>query len=182
MYLRGGFFLLQLVFFILGSVFYYLLQKDFFGKLKTTLISQVLLLISNLAFGFVGFSLLFRYFQGKYLGLYYDTSIDLGIYYGMSAFVFVIPYMFMYTFNILASIPPEIHKIWYYPLDAEEPDFDKIDTNNIYLLELELSKSPSDNSIKNYKAKAPVDMLFGEWYRSFINNYNYKYEEDPIRF
>lgn len=166
------FVLLQFVFLILGSVFYYLLQKDFFGNLKSPVISQVLLLLANVALGYVGFSLLFRYLRGN----------DLGLYYGISTFVFLIPSLFMFTFHLLASIPPEIHKIWYYPLDAEEPDLDKMDLNNIYLLELELSKSSGDNSIKNYKARAPVDMLFGEWFRSFINNYNYKFEEDPIRF
>jgi len=67
-------------------------------------------------------------------------------------------------------------------MDMDEPDFDKIDLKTIYLLELEFSKSPSESSQKNYKAKAPVDMIFGEWYRSFINNYNYKFEEEPIQF
>ena len=66
------------------------------------------------------------------------------------------------------------------PLRCGRTDFDKIDTN-IYLLELELSKSPSDNSIKNYKTKAPVICFWG-MVQVFINNYNYKYEEDPSVF
>ena len=165
------FIMLQGAFLILGSVFYYLLKIDFFGQLRKPVISQVALLVSNTALGFIGFCLLFAYFQK---GLEFN--------YGMSIFVFLIPYGFMITFDFLASIPPEIHKVWYYPVDMEEPDFDKIDINNIYLLELEFSKSPNDSTQKNYKAKAPVDMVFGEWYRSFINNYNYKFEEEPIQF
>lgn len=173
---RWWFVALQLVFLILGSVFYFLLQKDFFGKLKSQVLSHILLLVSNVALGFVGFSLLFSYFLDN----------ELGFYYALSSFVFFIPYGFMFTFNLLVSIPPEIHKIWYYPLDMAEPDFDNIDTNNIYLLELELLKSPGDDSMKNYlqltTVRAPVNMIFGEWFRYFINNYNYKFEENPIRF
>lgn len=163
---------LQFIFLLLGSLFYYLLQKDFFGEFKNPDLSKLLLLIANTAFGFIGFCLLFEYLQKGGLALYY----------GMSTFTFLIPFGFMFAFELLASIPPEIHKIWYYPLNVEEPDFDKINLNNIYILELEFSKSPSDDTQKNYKAKAPIDMLFGEWYRSFINNYNYKFEEDPIQF
>ena len=164
--------LLQFLFLLLGYLFYCLLQKDFFGEFKNPDLSKILLLFANVSFGYLGFTFLFEYLHKE----------GLAVYYGMSAFTFFIPYGFMFTFDLLASIPPEIHKVWYYPLNVEEPDFDKINLNNIYILELEFSKSPSDETQKNYKAKAPIDMLFGEWYRSFINNYNYKFEEDPIQF
>jgi len=166
------FMLLQVAFLLLGVLFYYLLERNFFGEFKHLVTSQVLLLLANTAFGFLGFSLLFSFFHGD----------ELALYYGMSALIFLIPFGFMLTFNLLASIPPEIHKVWYYPVDMDEPDFDKFDLNNIYLLELEFSKSPNDDTQKNYKARAPVDMIFGEWYRSFINNYNYKFEQEPIQF
>jgi hypothetical protein len=67
-------------------------------------------------------------------------------------------------------------------VNEEEPDFDNIDLNKIFFIELEFSKSPQANDVGNYKAKAPVDMMFSEWFRSFINNYNYKFSEDPIQY
>jgi hypothetical protein len=166
------FVLLQVISLLVGWFFHYMLAQNFFGELNKPLVSGISLLIANMATGFIGSSLLFNYFHPSQLGIHYATSV----------LTFIIPYGFFLTFNLLASIPPEIHKIWYYPMDMEEPDFNNIDLNKIYLLELEFSKSPHDTTPKNYKAKAPVDMLFGEWYWSFINNYNYKFEEDPIQF
>ena len=163
---------MQVIALLLGWLCHYLLSQNFFGELNKPVLSSVALIVANMGAGYIGLSLLFNNFHPSLLGIYYAASV----------LAFIIPYGFFLTFNLLASIPPEIHKIWYYPLDMEEPDFSNIDLNKIYLLELEFSKSPEDSTPKNYKAKAPMDMLFGEWYSSFINNYNYKFEEDPIQF
>jgi len=166
------FFLLQLVFLTCGSIYYYLFSKKTFGLFNKPIISEISLILICMGLSYILFALLFNYFAKYTLGFYYANSI----------ITFLIPYLFMLTFDFMASIPPEIYKIWYYPLDAEEPDFDKLDLKNIYLINLEFSKSPDDLTKKNYMAKAPVQMLFGDWYRSFINNYNYKFEEEPILF
>ncbi|HRH49209.1 MAG TPA: TssN family type VI secretion system protein [Panacibacter sp.] len=166
------FILLQTIFLGLGILYYYMLRRNFFGDFEAPHISNTALTLANAALGFIGFTFLFDYF----------TQQDVAHLYASGILLFTVPYLFMSAFHLLAAIPPEIHKVWYYPLGSEEPDFDKVDLNNIFLMELEFSKSPEDNVVKNYKAKAPIDLLFGEWYRSFIDNYNYKFDEAQIQY
>jgi hypothetical protein len=167
------FIVLQILYFALGILFNWLLDVEFFGKFRTkAALSKTMLLIANLLLGMAVFTLVFEHFRPG----------GLSVYYSLSALSFPIPYLFMVAFNMFASIPPPIYKLWHYQADMDEPDFDKIDLNNIYLLELEFSKAHDDPNLKNYKARAPIDMVFGEWFRSFVKNYNYKFEEDPIEF
>ncbi|GAA4343205.1 TssN family type VI secretion system protein [Flaviaesturariibacter amylovorans] len=164
--------LLQVVYLGLGIVYSRLLRKEFFGSFEKKGISEAALVFANAAFGFVGFTLLFEHLTGSEMGPMFGSSILL----------FVVPHLFLLTLDLLAAIPPEIFKVWYYPLDEPEPDFDSIDLNKILIVELEFSKSPNDTSITNFKARAPLDMRFSDWFRSFINNYNYKFEDAPIQY
>jgi hypothetical protein len=166
------FILLQLVYLGLGIIYYILLQKKTFGDFARPVLSNVILLIATLALGYGGFVFAFNYFNKE----------GLATYYGLSMLAFVVPFMFMTAFEALASIPKEIHKLWYYPIGKEEPDLDHVDLNNIYLVEIEFEKSPNSNQIKNNKVKAPVDFIFSDWFRSFIDNYNYRFDQDPIAY
>lgn len=166
------FLLLQILYILLGVFYYRLLKMNFFGYFTYPNISGGLLTFITAALGFIGFILLFDYL----------CPVDLATHYSMSILMFLIPFFFINTFELLVRIPPEIHKVWYYPLGDEEPDFDDIDLNKIYLVELEFTKSIKDTEVKNYKVKAPLDLKFGDWYRSFLDNYNYKFDQDPIQF
>ncbi len=166
------FVLLQILYTLMGVFYYRLLKLNFFGYFTYPNFSGGLLTFITAALGLIVFVFCFDY-------LCFD---DLATHYGMSILMFLIPFLFLKTFEMLLRIPPEIHKVWFYPLGEEEPDFDEIDLNKIYLVELEFTKSINDTEIKNYKVKAPLDLKFGDWYRSFLDNYNYKFDQDPIQF
>jgi hypothetical protein len=163
---------LQALYTLFGILFNFLLQVEYFGKLNNPGLSSAMLLAANMFLGAVVFVLVYTHFSPGGLSVYYSLSV----------LCFPIPYLFIMTFRIFASIPPPIYKLWYYKPDSDEPDFDDIDLNNIYLLELEFSKHHDDANLKNYKARAPIDMIFGEWFGSFVKNYNYKFEEEPIEY
>jgi hypothetical protein len=166
------FILLQVVYLGLGIGFNHLISKGFYGHLKQPWLSNLALLVANASIGYIGFTLAFDYFNGD----------EIGHLYGMSILLFLLPYLLMQAFEMMLAIPTAIHKVWYYPVNEEEPDFDNIDLSKIFFIELEFTKSPSESESGNYKARAPLDMLFKDWFRSFINNYNYKFEEDPIQY
>ncbi|RYZ22350.1 MAG: hypothetical protein EOO16_09470 [Chitinophagaceae bacterium] len=166
------FILLQLYSLGMGIVHVLLLRRGFFGEHEKPTLSRSLLTLANASFGYIGFLLLFD--NGNDAGLAPD--------FGMALLLFPVPWLFHSTFDLLAAIPPEIFKIWYYPLEEAEPDFDSIDLNKILIVELEFSKSPHDQTMTNFKARAPLDMRFSDWFRSFINNYNYKFENEPIEY
>lgn len=158
---------------ILGSIYTYILRKYFSKKFNNSFLSEVLLTTTIAAFGAFGFTLLFQqsFIEIKEFGVYFTTSV----------IPFIIPLLFMKSFDNLAEIPPPIYKVWYYPDFPEEPDLDKLDLNKIYVLELEFSKVPFQ-SVSNFKLKAPIEMNFGEWFMMFINNYNDKFAESPIQY
>ena len=168
----GWFILLQAVFLGLGILSVYLFSKDFFGEFKYKIASEITILVFNVILGIIGFTLLFNFLNKS----------DLGFSMATSAICFLIPYCVIWSFKILASIPQEIFKVWYLNEDAAEPDFDKINVRKIFLLELELMKNVNAAELTNIKVKAPIEMKFGEWFQSFILNYNGKFDDDPIQF
>ncbi len=166
------FFVFQFLFLGLGYLLCFLLQKNFFGELRNEEWSKGLFVTATTALGMIGFTLLFAHFQSVYIAPSYSLSI----------ITFVIPQFFVLSFDAYASIPQEIYKVWYFPDEEKEIDFDKIDTTKIYMLEMEFSKSLNDNRLVNSKAKAPLGMQFGDWFMSFIQNYNHKFDMEPIQY
>ncbi len=88
----------------------------------------------------------------------------------------------MLSFDALSSIPQAIFKVWYLNEDADEPDFEKMNVKKIFLLDVELLKDVNENSPNNIKIKAPIEMKFGDWFQSFILNYNHRFEDSPIQY
>ena len=164
------FYVLQVVFLGLGYVASYLIKKSFFGELTREKLSAALYVLSIATAGMAGFTFVFNHFNALGLAPYYSFCI----------FTFVLPQFLVISFDAYASIPQEIYKVWYYPDEEKEIDFDKIDTSKIFMLEMEFSKSLNDHKLVNSKAKAPLGMQFGDWFMSFIENYNHKFDQEPI--
>lgn len=164
------FFLLQAFFLGLGILLVYFFKRKFFGEFTNRILAEITLLVINSMIGIIGFSFLFDFCNKSELGLSFSSSV----------IMFCIPYFFTTTFDMLASIPQEIFKVWYLNEDAEEPDFDRIDVHRIYLLELELFKNVNRSDVTNLKLKAPLEMKFGEWFQSIILNYNQRFEVIPF--
>ncbi len=168
----SSFFMVQVLCLVLGYASSFLMKKEFFGQMANEKVSKPAFVLANAAAGMLGFALVFDHFNG----------MGLAGYYSISAFSFVLPQFFATSFEAYTEIPQEIYKVWYYPEDEKEIDFDKIDTSKIYMLEMEFSKSTADNKLVNSKAKAPLGMMFGDWFMSFIENYNHKFDSDPIQY
>lgn len=168
------FILLQVAYFGLGALASFMYRKyappaDAGGRLDW---GGVFFILVNAFLGMIGFALVYSYL----------ASADLAPSYSLCVVPFVIPHFLNVAFKAFQAIPEDIHKIWYYPVHADEVDFDNVDTNNIYMLELEYSKNVDDPRLTNTRLRAPAGMNFGEWFRSFVENYNYKFDADPITF
>ena len=166
------FFLMQGIFLLLGYLLCFLLKKNFFGELGYEKLCKILFIVATAALGMIGFTLLFNHFQ----------PVDIAPYYSLSIVTFVLPQFVVISFDAYTNIPQEIYKVWYFPDEEKEIDFDKIDTTKIYMLEMEFSKSINDTRLVNSKAKAPLGMIFGDWFMSFIQNYNHKFDMEPIQY
>lgn len=167
----AGFILFQVIFLGLGYLQTFLAKRGWYGVIQDK-IMKVAFIAMNASAGIVGFTFIFGLIGGH----------DLAPYFSLSGVIFVLPQFSAIAFESYINIPEEIYKVWYYPLDADEIDFEHIDTSVVYMIELEYSKNISDNRLLNSKVRAPLGMRFGDWFRSFIENYNERYDSDPIHY
>ncbi|HRG52222.1 MAG TPA: TssN family type VI secretion system protein [Bacteroidia bacterium] len=163
----------QLLFFILGYFYMTRITRMFSSENETA--NRVMSILSTLiilSFGSYVFSLLFNFAGDFKYGLIASTS----------TYTFVLPLFFRWTYISLNNIPTEIHKVWKYQMNYNEPEFSSEIAERIMVLELELTKKASDTEVVKVKAKAPTDLLFGEWFQLFLIDYNSKYFEQPIKY
>jgi hypothetical protein len=163
---------LQAAYAALGFLAAWLYKRNAPDEIAQGRFAGVFFVLANAFLGMIGFALVYHYFSPS----------GLGPWYAMCVLTFVLPQFLSTAFGAYNAIPHEIHKVWYFPLHADPVDYDNVDTSTIYMLELEFSKSVNDARITNTKLRAPVAMRFGDWFRSFIENYNYRYETDPIQY
>lgn len=162
----------QAVFLALG-VFYvrqldHLLGEDHRTQaLFVHLLTGVILLLGSYLF-----SLLFNYFSTLQYGLWAATCV----------LPFYVPLLFVRAFEALVGIPNEIRKIWHYPRHAAEVVLDDVDPYRLMILAVELHKRPgSGEPPVKVKARTPSDLPFGVWFQKFIDDYNYKFPNEPIQ-
>lgn len=118
------------------------------------------------------FSLLFNYLSALNYGLWAATCL----------LPFYLPLLFVRAFEALLGIPNEIRKVWYYPRHAAEVMLEDADPYRLKILAVELHKRPgSGEPPVRVKARAPEDLPFGVWFQRFVDDYNYKFPDQPIR-
>lgn len=166
------FLLLQAGYAGLGFLAAWLYRRNAPAEIPQGRFAGVFFVLANTFLGMIGFALVYHYFNPNGLAPWFALCV----------LPFVLPQFLSTAFEYYLAIPQEIHKVWYFPLHADPVDYDHVDTSTIYMLELEYSKSINDPRITNTKLRAPVSMKFGDWFRSFIENYNYKFESDPIQY
>jgi hypothetical protein len=118
-----------------------------------------------------------------YLIVYYLVNKN-GLQYVLagSIFFFIIPLVFYHTFQKAIDIPAKILKQWYYPVNTEieEPEDSKL--KNLLVISFEFQKKAYDTNLTNFRAKAPVDMEFGQLFYYFINDYNERHTDNKIQY
>jgi hypothetical protein len=99
-----------------------------------------------------------------------------------SALLFSLPFFVFTAFRYYLQIPPKVYKKWYYPVGSPMPDLDLLDLTKILVIQLEFPKRLADTQPTNFKAKAPVDMRFGELFFIFLNDYQEQNPNSPIQY
>jgi hypothetical protein len=100
----------------------------------------------------------------------------------MSALFFIVPYFVHQTYRRSIAIPPKVYKQWYYPAHAREPELEESKLKNLLVISFEFQKQSGDRYFTNFRAKAPVDMEFGQLFYYFINDYNDRHGGSSIRY
>lgn len=162
----------QAIYLLLGVAFVHFYDVHFKREVQQyKILFQVSVMVFILLLGGYLFALLFNLLNGTKNG-----------YAGMTAMLsFFLPLIFYWTYSAFIAIPFEIYKVWEYPTGmVEEVNFDGLDFNKLMVLELEFSRQPDDVDRLRVKAKAPANITFGEWFRKFLDDYNYKFPNQTI--
>jgi len=161
----------QLIYLFIGIGFMKAYNRYFHEKVKMyKTLFQVLLLSTIMVLGGFTFALIFNWLSNIHNG-YVAASCILTL---------PLPLIFYWTYIAFIDIPFDIYNVWQYPMGSAEINFDGLDFNKLMVLELEFGKRPDDLDRLKVKAKAPADMPFGEWFKKFIDDYNYKFPNQSI--
>jgi hypothetical protein len=166
------FIFMQILALLIGIILNKLFLKNYFSSFNTKIISEISYLLFIISLSYFLFSFLFNYLSKTTLGYTYANSL----------LILIIPYFITLAFDHFINIPASIYKVWYLNEEREEPDFDKINVRDVYLISLDLLKNVNDKGVSNIKVKAPLEMNFGDWYQSFILNYNEKFTDNMIQY
>jgi len=171
-FMPWGYIICQIYFVALGSLFVYLFSKHYPKEILERKFFIVFGILISFLLSFYLFQLAFNWLSDIRFGIWAATSI----------FTFILPLLFWWAYVSLISIPTEIYKIWAYPPTPINIDMDHLDFDRMLVLELELYKNTSDAEPLKVKAKAPENMIFGNWFYKFIEDYNLKFPKNPVQF
>lgn len=163
--------LAQVIYLFIGIGFMKGYNKYFHDKIRVyKTVFQILLLSIIMVLGGFVFALVYNWLSNIHNG-YVAASCILTL---------PISLIFYWTYLAFIDIPFDIYTVWQYPIGSAEINFDGLDFNKLMVLELEFGKQPDDLDRIKVKAKAPAEMPFGEWFKKFIDDYNYKFPNESI--
>ena len=141
------------------------------GK-KNTFWLEVLFTIVLCAFGYIAFTIVFKIFNAD--GYHFLMA---------SCVVWIIIAMIVYrTFLKAVEIPIKQYNQWFYPMHREIEDPDEEKMKHMLLISFMFQKKTGDDFFTSFRAKAPVDMEFGQLFYYFINDYNEKHSNAKIQY
>lgn len=171
-FMPWGYLICQIYYLTMGIIFVYLYSKHYAKELLERKFFTLFAVLISCLLSFYLFQLAFNWLSDIHFGIWAATSI----------FTFIVPLLFWWAYVALISIPTEIYKIWQYPATAINIEMDHLDFDRMLVLELELYKNTNDAEPLKVKAKAPENMVFGNWFYKFIEDYNVKFPKSPVKF
>ena len=167
-------YLISQVYYLIMGILFVQAYEHFIGKnvQRYKVLLQVVAMFVITGLGFYLFAVLYNFLHAENFGYIGATSI----------LIFFIPSIFYWAYIAFINIPFEIYKVWEYPKDKEEVNFDGLDFDRLMVLELEFSKKPDAEDRLRVKAKAPGNITLGDWFRKFIDDYNAKFPASTIEY
>lgn len=167
------FIFLQAFFLVLGIAHFHFMHQylKWSGQQKAFWVELLFTVLVALV-GMIGFLILYRILNKDGMQFFMVGSV----------LWYIIPIIFYQTFRKATDIPPKIIKQWFYPVNEEidEPEDSKL--KNLLVISFEFQKRTNDPHITNFRAKAPVDMEFGQLFYYFINDYNERHADNKIQY
>lgn len=171
------FWIMSAVYFLFGLVHLAITHKRFFShprESKTRLFyAEMLFGISIVLFSIAAFAAL-QYFLKDKSFLFYPMLLSL--------LFFFVPFLLNSTFMAAYDIPTASFPSWKYPLNQAIDLPDEKEGERLYVIGFEIAKKDTDIRRTYFRAKAPEQMILGDLYYHFINDYNELQSETPIQY
>ncbi|WP_118974062.1 TssN family type VI secretion system protein [Taibaiella koreensis] len=171
------FWILSAVYFLFGLIHVVITHRRFFSHPAE---SRSKLFYAELLFGIT----IILFSIAAFAGLQYFLKDKSFLFYPMllSLLFFLVPFLMNQTFLAAYHIPPTVFPAWEYPLLQAIDLPDEKEGERLYVIGFEIAKKASDRQRTFFRAKAPEQMVLGELYYHFINDYNEMQSETPIQY
>ena len=163
----------QILFAAFGSLHIYTMHRYLKWTDEKTFWPELLLTLVITLLGALAYIMTYRILNREGLEMSMATA----------TLFFILPFFVYRTFTIAIVIPPKILRQWFYPINQQnlvEPDESKL--RNLLVISFEFQKNKGDKFFTNFRAKAPVDMEFGDLFYFFINDYNERHPNSTIKY
>lgn len=100
----------------------------------------------------------------------------------LSSLFFFVPMLLLFTFDAAYDIPAPLYNTWQYPTNNPIELPDERENEKLYVIGFEIPKKLIDEKRTYFRAKAPEDMILGDLFYHFINDYNDQFSETPIEY
>jgi len=164
---------IQVVFFCIGIIHLYVIEKFFpdLTKDKSGFFHEFLFTVIILCIGLIAFSNVVNQFRPNFSFLFLGACL-----------CFIIPFIFNKLYKFAYNIPVSVYKKWVFPLDNSIKEPTKHELTNPAVISFEFQKTENDKEITNFRIKAPENMDFGKLFYFFINDYNERHPESTIEY
>lgn len=166
-----GFVVFEIVAFVLGVIFLMTAYKTFSLWLERSEFAPGFwLCVSLMFFGMSGFIL-------SYALISKQTGMMIP-YLSLGALLYLLPYLFVKSYDFWMDIPPKVYRKWYYPVNTRVP---VIELRNTQRVKVRISKQPNNAEWEGHEFEAPKERELGEWMHYMIDLYNTKIDpQKPI--
>ena len=163
------------LFILFGVIHVSFFHKKYFyankNDRKKIRIGEIMFGLSLIMFSVVAFSSL-QYFLVDKTYLFYPMLI--------SMLCFFIPVLVVYSFESAYNIPLPVFATWQYPIHAPIDLPDERVNEKLVVIAFMIAKGSNDKIKTNFRAKGPENMMLGELYYHFLNDYNELHSETTI--
>ena len=171
------FWILATVYLIFGWIHVWLTHRKYFSNPRESkqrlLTGEVLFSISIILFSVAAFAAL-QYFLKDKSFMFYPILCGM--------LFFFVPLLLYHTFQSAYEIPNPVYGTWEYPVGQVIDLPEEKENEVLYVIGFEIAKKSTDAHRTYFRAKAPADMMLGELFYHFINDYNEVQSETPIEY
>ncbi|MEQ9440330.1 MAG: TssN family type VI secretion system protein [Cyclobacteriaceae bacterium] len=163
-----SFWVLFCVFLLAGGVHTWLLYQRFPWAQRDLFLSELLLTLFIYALGTALLCLL-------YLLLSDVSSVA---FLTGATLAFLIPFFLHKSFQLWQTVPPAYYYKWFFPTEKEAP---ALTFQHTIPLQFTFCKEANNTESTTFSVVAPNDILLGDLFHSFLEEYNSQFPDSPIQ-